>query len=269
MKKLFLYLIILLLIDISKDYAQMPPHPSLLDRIKRGEITAPYTLSNLNAIRSRGVDQPWSSPKLQMLKKQNTFSKTLGPEAAPTGSWKALAILVQFSDKPSQVNANYFDNLLFGQNTGTLHDYYEKVSYGNLDIITVNLPSTIGWVTAPQTYSYYVNAQNGTGDYPHNSQKLVEDIVNLVNPQIDFSKYDNNKDGYVDALFIIHSGRGAEYSGNNNDIWSHSWTTSTPQNLDGVKVYHYSIEPEYWINAGDMTCGVLCARNGSYLIRSA
>ena len=143
----------------------------------------------------------------------------------------------------------YFDNLIvWSKYWNSSHDYYKKVSYGNLDIVTVNLPSTVGWVTAPQTYSYYVNGQNGIGSYPHNSQKLVEDIVNLVNPSIDFSQYDNDGDGYVDALFIIHSGSGAEYTGNNNDIWSHAWTTSTPQILDGVKVYHYSIEPEYWVN---------------------
>ena len=143
-----------------------------------------------------------------------------------------------------------------------MRDYYNKVSYGNLDVITVNLPSAIGWITAPQTYSYYVNGQNGTGDYPHNSQKLVEDIVNLVNPQIDFSQYDNDGDGYVDALFIIHSGRGAEYTGNDNDIWSHAWSTSSPINLDGVNVYRYSIEPEYWVNPGDMTCGVFAHEMG-------
>ena len=245
-------------------YAQMPPHPSLLKKIKLKEQAAPYVLDNLNLVKSKGIDQPWTSPGLEMQQniKQNIISRSFGPQAVPSGNWKALVILVKFSDKSSQVNADYYDNLLFGQSTGTLHNFYEKVSYGSLDIITVNLPSSIGWTTAPQTYSYYVNGQNGTGSYPNNSQKLVEDIVNLVNSQIDFSQYDNDGDGYVDALFIIHSGPGAEYTGNDNDIWSHAWATSTPQNLDGVKVYHYSIEPEYWIQPGDMTCGVFAHEMG-------
>ncbi len=175
--------IAIILFFCAQNYAQIPPHPSLIDKIKRGEIAEPYTLSNLNLIRSKGVDQPWSSPNLQMLKKQNAFSRTFGPESVPTGNWKALVILVQFTDKASQVNSNYFDNLIFGQSTGTLRDYYNKVSYGNLDIVTVNLPSTMGWVTAPQPYSYYLNGQNGMGSYPNNSQRLVEDIVNLVDPR--------------------------------------------------------------------------------------
>ena len=266
MKKNFTKYILLTIVYLTflcvKNYAQMPPHPSLLDRINRGEVAKPYAISNLSLLRSKGIDEPWLSPRQQILKKQTAFSRVFGPEAVPTSSWKALVILVKFTDKASQVNASYFDNLLFGQNTGTLRDYYKKVSYNNLDIVTVNLPSATGWVTAPQTYSYYVNGQNGTGSYPRNSQKLTEDIVNLVNSQVDFSKYDNDGDGYVDALFIIHSGTGAEYTGNNNDIWSHAWTTSAPQTLDGVKVYHYSIEPEYWLNPGDMTCGVFAHELG-------
>ena len=268
MKKKFTECILLILVFLSfiykNNYGQMPPHPSLLEKIKRGEQAAPYSLKNLQILRNKGIDAAWSSPGIEMPQnlKQNNFSRTLGPQTVPSGSWKALAILVQFTDKASQVNINYFDNLLFGQSAGTLHDYYNKVSYGNLDIVTVNLPSVVGWVTAPKTYSYYVNNQNGTGNYPQNTQKLVEDIVNLVNPQIDFSQYDNDGDGYVDALFILHSGPGAEYTGHNYDIWSHAWTTSTPQNLDGVKVYHYSIEPEYWLNPGDMTCGVFAHEMG-------
>ncbi len=92
---------------------------------------------------------------------------------------------------------------MFDQNIGTLRDYYNKVSYGSLDLVTVNLPSTIGWVTAPITYSYYGNGQNGMGSYPQNTQRMVEDIVNLIDPLIDFSQYDNDGDGYVNAHRLL------------------------------------------------------------------
>ncbi|MDP4174652.1 MAG: M6 family metalloprotease domain-containing protein [Bacteroidota bacterium] len=241
--------------------AQMPPHPSLLEKIKSGSMTAPFLMQNVKSLRAKGIDAPWSyrdMPGGQLLNKiQETDQvRNFGPALSPTGSWKALVILVQFSDKPSQVNGTFFDNLLFSANAGSLRDYYKKVSYNNLDIITVNMPSSIGWQNAPQTYAYYCNNQNGTGTYPHNSQKLVEDIIGMVNPSIDFSQYDNDHDGYVDALFIVHSGSGAEMTGNNSDIWSHAWSTPSPISVDGVNVYHYSIEPEYWMNAGDMTIGV-------------
>ena len=257
-KKYFLLSIISLIFLCVNNFAQMPPHPNLLDKIKRGEKVTPYTISNLDLIRNKGIDAPWTAPELKRIQNQNsnTFQRSVGPALTPTGNWKALVILVSFSDKVSQASASYFDNLLFTQNSGTLWDYYKKISYNSLDIITVNLPSSIGWETAPQTYSYYVNGQNGFGSYPQNAQKLVEDAVNLADPLVDFSQYDNDGDGYVDALFIIHAGPGAEFTGSNNDIWSHSWVTSYEMNVDGVKVRRYSAEPEYWQNPGDMTIGV-------------
>ncbi len=180
-----------------------------------------------------------------------------GLEAMPPNPFRTLAILVQFTDKPAQVNATFFDNLMFGTGAATVRGYYREVSYGLLDIVTLNLPSSLGWVTAPQSYSYYVNGQSCLGSYPRNCQRLTEDVVALVNPLVDFSRYDNNGDGYVDTIFIIHSGTGAEASGGSgNIIWSHSWWTYNEPYVDGVYVGSYTTEPEYWFSPGDMTHGV-------------
>jgi len=59
-------------------------------------------------------------------------------------------------------------------------------------------------------------------------KKMVEDVINAVAGSVDFSQYDNDHDGYVDALFVIHTGQGAEFTGSSSDIWSHAWTTYTP-----------------------------------------
>ena len=87
---------------------------------------------------------------------------------------------------------------------------------------------------------------------------MVEDAVGLADPLVDFSQYDNDADGYVDALFVIHAGPGAEYTGNANDIWSHAWVTHSEVLVDGVRVWRYSMEPEYWVHPRDMTIGVYC-----------
>ncbi len=180
-----------------------------------------------------------------------------GFEAMPPTPFRTLAILVQFTDKPAQVSATFFDNLMFGTGAATVRGYYREVSYGLLDIVTLNLPSSLGWVMAPQTYSYYVNGQSCLGSYPRNCRRLTEDVVALVNPVVDFSRYDNDRDGYVDTVFIIHSGTGAEASGGSgNIIWSHSWWTYNEPYVDGVWVRSYTTEPEFWYSPGDMTHGV-------------
>jgi hypothetical protein len=58
---------------------------------------------------------------------------------------------------------------------------------------------------------------------------LTEDLVALVDPLVDFSQYDNNHDGYVDTVFIIHAGSGAEANGGNrNLIWSRAYLEFNP-----------------------------------------
>jgi len=170
---------------------------------------------------------------------------------------------VEFSDNPFSVNASFFDTLIFENQFGSVRHYYQQVSYQALDIITLDLPSSIGWSTAPESYAYYVNGQQGLGSYPQNSQKLVEDLVNLVNPLVDFSDYDNDSDGYVDALVVVHAGQGAELTGSPDDIWSHKWSVPWPWTLvDGVMVRDYTIQPEYWLSPYDMTLGVFCHELG-------
>lgn len=213
----------------------MPPHPNLLERARRGEISSPL---GAPASAQPGIDQP------QQL------------AAPPRGTWKVLAILVQFSDNRSQVSPSNFDQLLFGGAFGSLNHYYRAVSYGALDIVTVNLPSSTGWCNMPRTYAYYVNGQKGFGAYPQNAQKLAEDAILAANPLVDFSQYDNDKDGNVDTVFIIHAGPGFEFTGDVNQIHSHAWGTNTVPVVDGVRVPSYTMEPEYWNVLGDMTVGV-------------
>jgi immune inhibitor A len=229
------------------------PHPRVLEMVKNGEIKTPYYLEHLQELRAQGVNTP---AVLQ------DGTKPAGPPRNTEVNYNAIVILVDFSDNVSQANPIFFDNLIYGTTAGTVRHYYDEVTYGNLTVVTVNLPSSLGWMRAPQTYAYYVNSNNGFGSYPRNAQKLAEDAIALANPLVNFSQYDNDGDGYVDALFIIHSGPGAEYSGSNNDIWSHKWQTRTPQLVDGVYAYIYSMEPEYWVNPGDMTCGVYAHEMG-------
>jgi immune inhibitor A len=225
----------------------MPPHPDLLNNIENGTIPMPAYLKMKPQLAKQGVDNATASNKAGKI--------------SLAGNFRALAVLIEFSDKANSVNAEEFDTLIFTDQQSTVRSYYNDVSYGQLDIITVNLPSAIGWTTAPQTYAYYCNGNNGTGSYPYNTQKLCEDIVDIINAQVNFGDYDNDLDGYVDALILIHSGPGAEFTGSDNDIWSHQWAI-VPRLRDGVYISGYCIQPEYWQTPGDITCGVYCHELG-------
>ncbi|HOP06742.1 MAG TPA: M6 family metalloprotease domain-containing protein [candidate division Zixibacteria bacterium] len=229
-----------------------PPHPDLVEQIKSGQKAEPYFLKNLSAMRTKGINSP---ERFEPFAGTFAASKTVVKSPEDVTTFKVLAILVQFGDNTSQVSAEFFDSLIFDEAGYTVHDYYSTVSFGQIDLVTVNLPSVAGWQTAPQPYAYYVDGQNGTGSYPNNTQKLVEDMVDAVNASVDFSEYDNDNNGTVDVLIVIHSGTGAEYSGSDDDIWSHKWAI-IPKYVDGVWVSDFTIQPEYWTSPGDMTIGV-------------
>ncbi len=247
---LIITIVCILFVMTSITFAS-PPHPKIRDGVATGKIVTPYFMKHSDEMHQKGICVADHAIT------KNEYTNGIAASNAPVfiGEFKALCILVEFSDQPGQVNSVFFDSLLFGSGGSTVKAYYEEISYGQLDLVTVNLPSTVGWVEAPQTYSYYVNNQNGTGTYPRNTQKLCEDLIDAVDAVIDFSNYDNDGDGNMDCLIIAHSGQGAEYTGSDNDIWSHKWRI-TPRTKDGVRISSYTIQPEYWSQPNDMTIGV-------------
>lgn len=182
------------------------------------------------------------------------------------GEKRAIVLLVDFPDNPHTYSSQDFQGLLFSKGSGSLKDYYEEVSYGRFTIDG----DVKGWFRLPHPYSYYVADTFGIGSYPRNAQGMVVDAIKAADPFINFSLYDEDKDGYVDNIFIVHSGRGAEETGSNKDIWSHKWQLSTPDGpgaydtQEGVKVDAYTTEPERF-KYGLVTVGVFCHEFGHIL----
>ncbi len=263
-KKVKLSILTALLIAVSLPViaSSAPPYMGeALGKIASDRFADSYYLNHRQELLSRGVGTAGNSPHSQagLNRSNNSLAKSVA-----SGNINVLTILINFSDKKASVPDLFFDTLMYVDQTGTVNNYYKEVSYNTLNLTTVILPSDIGWKQPSQTYAYYCNSQNGLGSYPQNAQKLVEDAVDLVNPYVDFSDFDNDSDGFVDGLVVVHAGPGAEYTGSNNDIWSHKWAIS-PRYVDGVYAYTYSMQPEYWVSAGDMTCGVYCHELGHVL----
>ncbi len=232
----------------------MPPYPGLYDEIDRGEVTLPRFMTDPIWAQTVGLEA----------------ASVNGSTAPLTGSIRVLAVLVDFNDKVRSVSAGAFDTLLFAPPTiglGSVRDYFSEISYGQVDIVTVNMPSAIGWKRAPSNYSYYANGSYCTdGVYPRNCQKLAEDVINVVDSMVNFKNYDNDGDGNAEPIVIIHSGPGAELTGFATDIWSHSWSTHSVLTKDGVNVSRYTIQPEFWEyvdpSETDMTIGVIAHEMG-------
>ncbi|MEW6379586.1 MAG: M6 family metalloprotease domain-containing protein [bacterium] len=195
-----------------------------------------------------------------------------GMLTAPSGSFRALVLLVDFPDNLGRTSQDQYRKMLFSLGTyptGSMRDYYQEVSYRQFDL-TGDVNGTTGtpsdWLRMPHTYSYYLGGQSGLGSYPTNAQKLAEDAVIAADPYVDYRLYDNNGDGEVDSLFILHAGACAEASTNPDAyIWSHRWEMEHPPVLDGMRFRGYSMEPEYTRSPGDSTIGVFCHEYGHEL----
>ncbi|MBD3169671.1 MAG: M6 family metalloprotease domain-containing protein [candidate division Zixibacteria bacterium] len=249
--KLFLLAIISVFVFYSNSDS-MPPHPDMMNGLSRsgGEIIQYFKA--FPDFEERGINNV--SPKINYT----------GYSRGYTSSGKFLTILVEFADVPSSVDESFFDSLIYNDNYGTVRDYYDEVSYGKLNITTADYPSDIGWITLPESCGYYANGKHGFGGYPNNAQKMVIDAINQADSMIDFSKYDNDNDGEVDGIIVVHSGPGAEFTGENYHIWSHKWQIP-PTFKDGVYIEDYTTMPEYWESPGDMTIGVYCHEIGHIL----
>jgi len=184
-----------------------------------------------------------------------------------TGSRKLICLLIGFSDLSFTKTQTEFYNLFnqvsytTGGATGSVKDFYLENSY-NLFNLSVDVA---GPYTASQSQAYYgANDINGNDTLP---RTLVMEAINLADPDVDYSDFDNDADGYVDGIYIIYAGYGEEAGGGANCIWAHAWSTTSPITVDGVYLNRYSCSPELRGNSGtNLTrIGVICHEFGHVL----
>lgn len=224
------------IIGIHSDFCKVPPDPKLRKKLLmeyKKQKKKNKSLSPLEFLIYEGYYRP-TVPGLDdsaRLDPERPIPKGVEainlPSFKPRGDVNALFILADFSDKPHRVLKDTFQKILFSRNNTSynnksLTEYYEEVSGGRVNVIG----DVVDWIRLPKTYSFYAGSRDGLGQYPTNAKRMVEDAVNAVKQQggIDWDKYDVNGDGMIDALSVIHAGRGAEQTGHGKgDIWSHKW----------------------------------------------
>ncbi len=207
----------------------------------------------------------YSKSQVGMMKSIKSLSLKSTQKAFPTsGSRKLICILIGFTDKTFTKTKADFENL-FNQAgyaedgaTGSIYDYYKENSYGQL-----NLAVTVaGPFLAAHNMAYYgANDANGNDVNP---EALVSEAVTLANSSVNYADFDNDGDGTVDGIYIIHAGYGEEVTGVSTDaIWAHASSINS-LTLDGEKVSSYSCSSELRGNSGTgiTRIGVICHEFG-------
>ena len=192
--------------------------------------------------------------------RENSFSKRVA-----TGQQHFLVILVEFSDVHfSSATANSdFTNLMnevgYSVNgaTGSARDYYYANSHGQFEpIFDVYGPVTLKKSRA--TYGGNTSSEQGSDRQPH---LAVKEGLEALASSIDFTKYDNDKDGEVDLVFMYYAGKGENDGGGTDCIWPHQWSLTSggiSLTLGGKKIDSYACSNEI-VNHGSLAgkmCGI-------------
>lgn len=245
------------------------PHPELHDRIKSAmrSMEASAALPSALTIRAAetrvlgfndGVIVP---PDLFAL---GTAPSRIRAEAARVngplrGTLRVIVVLVDFSDKAMTQSAAHFKDLFFSLGVlpkKSVREYYRDVTNSLIDI----QGDVVGPYRLPQTLKTYAHGAAGTGAQLPNAQTMARDATIAADPHVDFSPYDNDGNGYVDAFIVIHAGAGGEVTGSSDDIWSHKWTLDGgARSVDNTQIFAYLTVPE------DCKIGV-CAHELGHLL---
>ncbi|MCX5801214.1 MAG: M6 family metalloprotease domain-containing protein [Candidatus Eisenbacteria bacterium] len=246
-KNIFILLLTSVVLTWPASSHAVPLRPDVLEKLKRDGVAFPSG----KQLKTLGVDVPFEKISQNLLRPHGA-----GREGQV--QIKALVILVEFSDAPAEKAAHgvsHYEHLLFGEGLGATRSqraFFLENSYGKLDVAG----DVYGWYTLPNTRAYYGNASYGlcSSCFPRNARGLVEDALILASADVDFSLYDNDgpdgipssgdDDGYIDALYVVHSGPGYEDTGSPDDIVSHQWMLAVPFSVGGVSAYVYSMEAE-------------------------
>lgn len=168
-------------------------------------------------------------------------ARTAGPLR---GVLRVIVVLVDFPDKPMTQTRKHFEDLFFSLGvlpTKSVREYYRDVTHGLIDI----QGDVVGPFGLPQTVKTYAHGASGTGAASPNARTMARDAVIAADPTVDFTPFDNDGNGFVDAFIVIHAGAGGEETGDADDIWSHKWVLDGgARAADQTQIFAYLTVPE-------------------------
>lgn len=203
----------------------------------------------------------------QITNRKSAFQK-IETNYPTVGENNLLIILVSFADRAFTYTREDFDSLAsqpgYSRNgaTGSVKDYYYDVSFGQLELN----PTVVGPYTLSQPMAYY--GATGPSFSDVNPKEMVSEACALADNEIDFSQFDMNNDGIVDAVHVIFAGAGEASTGETDAIWPHRWnfypSDSFNITFDGVSLKDYSCSAEK-MGSGMDGIGTICHEFGHVL----
>ena len=183
-----------------------------------------------------------------------TVKKSLGQtNGSYFGKKKGLIILVQYKDKIFKFGHNqkmynrianetgYANPIGF---VGSVKDYFLAQSNGQFELDF----DVVGPYTLNHEYAYYGAPSGNSHDV--RPCDMVYDACRLADPDVNFTDYDWDGDGYVEQVYVLFAGLGQAAGGDENTIWPHEYKLQEGNNGsyvskdNNVVVNTYACGPE-------------------------
>ena len=220
----------------------------------------------------KAINLQWQAEKIKRSPVKNGASNGLSTRSVPSipressfpceGDQYGIAILVEFQDvkfKSSTARDDFWRQLneegfADYDATGSVRDFYMASSGGKFRPTW----DVFGPVTVSREMAYYGQNMGGSASDMFPEQMVIE-ACQLVDKDVDFTKYDRDNDGYIDNVYIFYAGYGENEIGGNNSIWPHSADIIArhPEmvyKFDGKTLNHYACNNE--LNGGHYQTGI-------------
>lgn len=151
----------------------------------------------------------------------------------PRDTTYGVVMIVDFSDQEAKFTKEQVEEWLnkTGYSSthanGSVHDYYYQISNEKFSLFN----DVFGYYRAKQPKSYYENSSGY-----EKASELVNEMLTYFDPVIDFSKYDNDKNGTTESISFVYAGAGKNWG---KGLWPHSgWIN---KKKDGVTLGTYNM----------------------------
>lgn len=177
-----------------------------------------------------------------------------------TKTYKQLVLLFSFSDKDfMEEHTQDFYNCIFnesgyngGHGPGCVADYFRTQSGG-----LFNLEFDIyGPYKVSQKAQPYDEPTSSTKNYGHDAMHEATQQFVSEHPEIDFSQYDWNGNGYVNQVVFIYAGYGGNTKSTYGYIWPNTSSFSAVETPNGKIISSYTASAELWTPSTPRSCGI-------------
>ncbi|MBR6886101.1 MAG: M6 family metalloprotease domain-containing protein [Bacteroidales bacterium] len=248
-----------------KPFKYTQPDGSVITLTLHGDEYYHWTTDSNGRIVEKGADgfyrpasHDFQARRRGIQRRRSDWSKRAVSPILTTGERHIPVVLVEFSNLSFTISSpkakfNAMLNLAgYSANggTGSVKDYYVDNSNGAFTpVFDVFDP-----VTLSDTYEHYGKVGDERGQ-DISGEALLEALA-LLDSKVDFSKYDADKDGYIDMILMYYAGHNEAEGGGEYTIWPHQGYVSATSRLDGLYPSRYFCTSELKGSEGSDMCGI-------------